>query len=262
MTLWIAPFGDENHALQMGMKLSGGGVHLSKSMMLAEVKQLLPCIDRPDLDSLVLDANILSKKTESTRQITYRHLRYLYGIKNESPLTRTFWKLSQRDSATLPLNCLILSMAREPLFRLTASAILSAPIGHRVQWPALAELIENTFPNRFSPKMLRSLAQNCAASWTQSGHLEGSVRKTRQRVIPAPSNVAFAGLVASIAGYGGPALLSSPWMEALDLSPELALDLLRQAEGIGLARVRSAGDVTEISLRQPLQKTLEVPSLV
>jgi hypothetical protein len=109
--------------------------------------------------------------------------------------------------------------------------------------------------------MMRSLAQNCASSWTQSGHLKGAVKKLRQRVTPTPPTVAFAALIATASGFGGPAMLSSGWMKVLDLAPEQALDALRRAEAIGLARVRSAGDVIEISVRQPMAATLGVPEL-
>jgi hypothetical protein len=71
----------------------------------------------------------------------------------------------------------------------------------------------------------------------------------------------LAALIATASGFGGPAILSSGWMMVLDLSPEQALDALRRAEAIGLARVRSAGDVTEISVRQPMATALGVPEL-
>ena len=117
------------------------------------------------------------------------------------------------------------------------------------------------FPGRFSEKMIRSLAQNCASSWTQSGHLQGSIKKLRRRVLPTPSTVALAALLAIVSGFGGPAILSSSWMKVLDLSPHQALDQLRRAEAIGLARVRSAGDVTEISVRQAMAAKLGVRAL-
>jgi hypothetical protein len=50
-------------------------------------------------------------------------------------------------------------------------------------------------------------------------------------------------------------------MRALDLTPEQALDELRRAEALGLARVRSAGEVTEISVRHQMAMTLGVPDL-
>jgi hypothetical protein len=56
-------------------------------------------------------------------------------------------------------------------------------------------------------------------------------------------------------------MLSSAWFRVLDLSPDNALDVLRSAEAQGLARVRAAGDVIEISVRQQLATTLRVPEL-
>ena len=109
--------------------------------------------------------------------------------------------------------------------------------------------------------MLRSLAQNCASTWTQSGHLEGAIKKIRLRVTPTPVSVALAALLAIVSGFGGPAILSSIWMKVLDLSPDRALDDLRRAEAVGLARVRSAGDVIEISVRQPMAAILGVHDL-
>ena len=109
--------------------------------------------------------------------------------------------------------------------------------------------------------MLRSLAQNCASTWTQSGHLQGAIRKQRQRIGATPEVVALAALIATVAGFGGPAILSSPWMSVLDVSPGQALDLLRRAESLGLARVRSAGDVTEIATMKPFAATLRVHDL-
>ena len=50
-------------------------------------------------------------------------------------------------------------------------------------------------------------------------------------------------------------------MRILDLSADQALDHLRRAEAIGLARVRSAGDVIEISVRQAMAATLGVREL-
>ncbi len=71
----------------------------------------------------------------------------------------------------------------------------------------------------------------------------------------------MAALLATVAGFGGPAILSSIWMQVLDLSPDQALDHLRRAEALGLARVRSAGEVTEIAIRQPMAATLGIRDL-
>jgi hypothetical protein len=109
--------------------------------------------------------------------------------------------------------------------------------------------------------MLKSLAQNCASSWTQSGHLVGKVNKRRALAEPSPEAAAYAALLGSLAGFGGPALLQSPWMRVLDRSETDLLALLRRAESVGLAQVRAGGGVIQISVRRQMAQVLEVPAL-
>jgi hypothetical protein len=66
--------------------------------------------------------------------------------------------------------------------------------------------------------MFGKISRNCASSWTQSGHLEGRVRKVRTRPAISPAAAAYAALLGSLAGFGGPALLASPWIVVLDRS--------------------------------------------
>jgi hypothetical protein len=261
---WFTPSVEESRLSAFGIKISGGGIHQTKTMMLSEIKTLLSSWRPGESDprNLVVETNILSKKTMSSRKLTFDRLNKLYGLAESPPVASVFLELARRDPYGMPLHCLIVCLARDPLLRDTAMAVLPSEVGDRVQWPVLADVFEHLYPSRFSPKTLKSLSQNCASSWTQSGHLEGSIRKLRRRVKPTPANAAFAALLASICGYGGPVLLSSSWMQVLDLSPDGALDLLRQAEAIGLARVRAAGDVVEIAVRQPMQTTLGVQGLV
>jgi hypothetical protein len=109
--------------------------------------------------------------------------------------------------------------------------------------------------------MLRSLSQNCASSWTQSGQLNGKVRKERARPSISPAAAAYAALLGSLAGFGGPALLASPWLAVLDRSDGEVLTLLRKAEAHGLLRLRAGGDVIEIEVRRHMAAALGVPEL-
>ena len=77
----------------------------------------------------------------------------------------------------------------------------------------------------------------------------------------ARSSAAYAAWLAALAGFGGPALLDSPWLDVLDRSRDERLGLLRQAEALGLARVRAAGEMVEIAVKQPLAQTLGMPDL-
>jgi hypothetical protein len=156
---------------------------------------------------------------------------------------------------------LLCALARDPLLRESAEPVKLAEVGQAVRWTVIAGEFDERHRGRFSANTLRSMAQNCASTWTQSGHLRGAVKKQRSRVDPTPIVAAYSALIASMCGFGGPALLESPWMSVLDVSNDRALDLLRHAEGQGLARVRLAGDVLEISVQKPMATALGIPEL-
>jgi hypothetical protein len=147
------------------------------------------------------------------------------------------------------------------LLRESAAAVLPAAQGTPIRWTNIAASLEARYQERFSYKMVRSLAQNCASTWTQSGHLRGRVNKIRAQAQPTAAVAALSGLLATVCGFGGPALLESPWFDILDLPPGERLALLRQAEAQGYARIRTAGDMLEITVRQPLAQTLGIPAL-
>ncbi len=247
----------------VGVRVGGGGTHQSKTMMLAEVDALLATrLQTPDeLRHAVIVDNVLGKSTANTRTLTYRHLSALYGLAQQPPLTRVFLRLWQMRPDGRPHLALLIALARDPLLRDTAQVVIEGDVGAAIQRPLFEAILAQKHPRRFSESMLRSLAQNCASTFTQSGHLAGAVRKRRQRITPTAEVVAFAALLASIAGFGGPAMLDTPWLRVLDLSPQQALDQLRRAEGLGLARVRSAGDVIEISTQKQFAATLRIPDI-
>lgn len=260
---WFRQNHDSARAIDFGFRLKGGGAHQSKTMMLVELNSILESrrLLSSELRRAAIEDNILNKSTVNSRRLTFGHLNSLYGLTEQSALTRVLFSLWQFDPASRPLSALLTSLSRDPMLRSTAEVALSAAVGERTERASFESALLDAHPDRFSEKMIRSMAQNCAASWTQSGHLTGRAKKYRSRVIPTPAAAAFAALIATVAGFGGPSLLDSVWMRVLDLSPEQALDQLRRAEAMGLAKVRSAGDVTEISIRQSMASTLGVQEL-
>lgn len=261
--LWFQTNADPLRLSTFGFRLSGGGAHQSKTMMLKELEALLsgPNMTVNELKHSAIEENRMGKSTANTRRLTFRHMCSLYGFIEQPPLTKVFLKLWTHDNDGHRHQALLIALARDPILRETAKVVLAGVIGQNLQRPQFEVALSSAHPNRFSEKTIRSVAQNCASTWTQSGHLRGTVRKTRHRVAPSPSAVAMAALLATVAGFGGPAILSSIWMRVLDLSPDQALDYLRRAEALGLARVRSAGEVTEIAIRQPMATTLGVRDL-
>ena len=156
------------------------------------------------------------------------------------------------------------ALARDPTLRDGADAVLDAKPGERVQGPLIEASFEKYNPGRLGENMSKSLARNAASSWTQSGHLSGAVRKRRVRAKPTPTVAAYAALIGGFAGFGGAMLLTSKWLDylSLDRPAEDRLSLLRQAEGLGLVRVRAAGDVLEIEVMRRMAETLGIPQLV
>ena len=247
--------------LRAGMKLDGGGPHQSKTMMLADITTLLAGGHADAPDYAVVAQNQLAKPSIRAREAALYRLKQLYGLGTEAPLCIALRRLWTRDEEGRPMLALLCALARDPSFRDGAAAVLDAPLGERVRWPAIAAAFTEENPGRLNDKMLKSLSQNAASSWTQAGFLRGAVRKERVRARATPPTAAYAALIADLCGYGGMRLLTCRWLDVLDCPVEDRLGLLRRAEGIGLARVRSAGDVLEIDIRRPMAEALGVPGL-
>ena len=252
---WFALDTNRDCAERLGFQFAPGGVHLSKTMMLTELATIMNATGSEDkARRAILDDNVLGKNTGKGRQLALKHLNRLYGLAAALHL----WP---RNVLGRPMLALLCALAREPLMRQTAGVVLGALRGTRVQASDLAAALASGYPNRYSANTLQSLARNCASTWTQSGHLTGMARKCRAVAEPSPEAAAYAALLGTLAGFGGPALLQSPWMRLLDRPEADLLLLLRRAEAIGLAKVRAGGGVVQITVRQPLADLLEVPAL-
>ena len=228
---------------------------------LGEVLKAAPDAIPHEVNALVVDENILRKRTGSGRRLTLRHLRELYALGAPPPILRAMISLWASAGEGQRVLALLAALAREVLLRDSADIVFAALPGASVLASDLAALFERRYPGRYSPKMLRSLSQNCVSSWTQSGHLKGKVRKERARPVVSPAVAAYAALLGSLAGFGGPVLLASPWLAVLDRSDAEVLSMLRMAEADGLLRLRVGGEVAEIEVRRHMAVALEIPEL-
>jgi len=259
---WFSTSADPAAIARIGIKREGGGPHQSKTMMLAELTMLLAggAAARP-AEGVVRD-NLLGKPSIHAREAALYRLRQLYGLGEDCPICAVLYGLWDRDPAGRPMLALLCALARDPTLRDGAPAVLDASLGEQARWPAIASAFEARHPGRLGEKMAKSLAQHAASTWTQAGFLSGAVRKERVRAHATPPAAAYAALTASFCGFGGMRLVESRWLDVLDRPVEDRIALLRQAEGLGLARVRQVGDVFEIDIRGPLGRTLGVPELV
>jgi hypothetical protein len=258
---WFVSQIDSSALARFGIKAQGGGPHQSKTMMLAELRELLSSGTADRAEDAIVHDNLLGKPSIRARKAAFARLRQLYGLGEDCIICMVMHRLWERDPPGRPMLALLCSLARDPTLRDGAAVVLEAVLGEQVRWPAIAAAFEAIHPGRLGEKMAKSLAQHAASSWTQAGFLKAAVRKERVRARATPAAAAYAALLASLCGFGGRRLLESRWLDVLDRPLEDRIALLRQAEGLGLARVRSVGDVFEIDVRRPLGRTLGVPEL-
>jgi hypothetical protein len=231
-------------------------------MMLTELSTVLASDALARAADAIVHGNLLGKPSVRAREAALMRLRQLYGLGEDCPVCAVMRRLWERDPAGRPILALLCALARDPTLRDGAVAVFDASLGEQVQWRAIAATFEARHPGRLGEKMAKSLAQNAASTWTQAGFLRGAIRKERVRAPATPEAAAYAALIAGFCGFGGMRLIESRWLDVLDRPVEDRIALLRQAEGLGLARIRSVGDVFEIDARGPLGRTLGVPELV
>jgi hypothetical protein len=220
-------------------------------MMLAELQILLAAApveaNREDFRRLVVEENLLGKRTLSNRVRADGYLHILYGLDRSIPIYRCLRQFWEIDVPGRPLLALLAATARDPLLRAAGPGLLAIPIGEAVDTARVAGLL--TGPSaRFTPKTLRSMAQNIASSFTQSGHLRGRLHKLRTRAVATPSTAAFAAMIGWLEGGRGQLLMSSFWASLIDRNHAEVLDLLLAAGRLGLLDVRSSGGVVELRM--------------
>jgi hypothetical protein len=233
-----------------GMKFSGGGAHISRTMMLEELTATLAAVPvgsgAADYREAILLRNALGKTTDTTRQKSFRHLRELYALDETTLIFGLLRKLHAIDSASLPLLAVQVAWARDPLFRATTPVIMHASEGDLVTTEDLAQAVVAIFPDHYSALNCNKIARNAGSSWTQSGHLAGRAKKIRQRLKPTAVAVTMAFFLGDIAGYHGASVFSNPWCRLLDLNPDRAKAMGQEAHRAGLLNLRAVGEVVEL----------------
>jgi hypothetical protein len=234
-----------------GLKFSSGGAHISRTMMLAELDKVLSAVASGSADieyrDAILQRNVLGKTTDSTRKESLRRLRELYALDEARPIFGLLRKLHAIDAASLPLLALQVAWARDPLLRATTQPVMDASEGDRVETTSLAQAFDAAFPSQYSELSRNQTARHAASSWTQSGHLAGRTKKTRQLINPTVVAVTMALFLGDIAGYQGAAVFSNPWCRLLDLNADRARAMGKEAYRAGLLDLRAVGEVVEMS---------------
>jgi hypothetical protein len=241
-----------------GVHYGDKGTHTSRTMMLTELRELLSALPvtatREEYADAIIEDNVLGKQTASTRRLTNQRLGELYGLSQTIPLFRVLRRLWDNDEPGRPLLALLCALARDPLLRATASAVVPLPAGGELVRTTMCSAIRAATGHRLNESTLDKVARNASSSWAQSGHLQGRVRKIRQLVRPTPSAVVFALWLGSFDGLAGEDLFRSSWARVLDASPQELLDLALRGKQLGLINASAGGGVVEIDVT-PLNST-------
>lgn len=203
--------------------------------------------------------NVLGKRTATNKTHTARKLRALYGLDPQITvfrLLREFWELD--DGSGRRVMALLCATARDPLLRALTPVLLTTEHGADLSYEPLEAVLAETTGDRFSPSTLTSIARRAAATWLQSGHLEGRARVRRRPVI-TPAAIAYALALGYVEGRRGTFLFTSLWARLLDAPLEELREMAQTASINGWLVYRGAGDVVEVrfpDLWTPLEEDL------
>ena len=246
---------------QFGFRAGDRGTHTSRTIMLAELRTLLDHLpvdaSRDAYRRVIIEDNVLGKKTLATRRGTAKRLGELYALDPDVSLFRVLRWFWQRDCEGRPLLALLCAAARDPLLRLTADSILNASEGQVVTANDLDETLARTVAHRLQPAIRAGVARRAASSWTQSGHLRGHSRKIRQRPNVSPGVVGYALSLGYLQGLRGSLLFSTFWARLLDLSPIPLAGLAEEASRRAWINYRHAGGVVDVRFPALLTPTEE-----
>ena len=119
--------------IRAGFRFGNRGAHTSRTIMLAEVADLFAAVEPgaayADYRAAVADENVLGKPTIATRRSTCQRLRELYALDPRVPIFRVLRRLWRVDVPGRPLLAMLCALARDPLLRATAPAVLALPVG-------------------------------------------------------------------------------------------------------------------------------------
>ena len=239
-----------NDVIQAGFRFGDKGTHTSLTMMLCELTVLMGALPtdakRKDYTEAIIDENVLGKQTTSTRKAYNQRMGELYALDIEVPIFRVLRRLWDIDDKGHPLLAMLCALARDPLLRATAPSVVTLNIGDELIRHSYLNEIKSSTVNRLNDQSIDKVARNTGSSWTQSGHLEGRVRKIRQRVQPTVCSVALALWMGSLFNVSGEELFATPWVKLLDCDRDELLEYTLYAKRLRLIDARVGGGVVEI----------------
>ena len=240
-----------SQAMVWGFRMGERGTHTSRTIMFNELSYLLHAVPgeatREDYALAVMEQNCLGKRTAVVRKISFQRLTELYALEQQVHLFRVLRNLWGSNETSRPLLALLMALARDPLFRATAAAVIRTPYGHEFARQSMKDTLTTLVGERLNEATLDKVVRNSSSSWTQSGHFRGRGRKIRQKVQATPAATSFALLLGFAVGRRGRLLFETPWAAVLDASAEDLIDVAVDAKRLGLLDLKQSGSIIDVS---------------
>lgn len=244
----------EVDAKRWGFRFGDKGTHTSRTIMLDELGHLLSTVPgdvgREAYARAVIEDNCLAKRTSATRKLSLQRLSELYALDAAVPIFRILRDLWAHNEKSRPLLAILVVLARDPLLRFTAHAVLSTAPGHELSRQRVREALSSALAHRLNPAILDKVCRNASSSWTQSGHLHGRVRKIRQHVEATPAACTLALLLGYVFGRRGHSLFETPWVAVLDAPAHELIHIALDAKRLGLLDLKQSGTMIDVSFPQ------------
>jgi len=244
---------ESDQTVKEGFRFGHRGAHSSRTIMVADLVPVFahcpPSATRADYRAAIVDDNLLGKHTVSTRVETFERLSAFYLLDPSKPMfqgLRWYWK---QGADSQPMLALLTAIARDPLLRATAPAIMAMPPDAEFVKADLSTAVKAIDPDHFKPAILDKISVNAGSSWSQAGFLHG--RSPKRRICPpmTPVTVAYALYLGALEGLSGDRLLDTLWVRLLDHPRHQVESVAQDAAARQLLDYRRAGSVRDISFR-------------
>ena len=173
-----------------GFRFGDRGTHTSRTIMLDELSHLLDAVPgtavRDDYAHAVTAHNCLGKRTAATRKLSLQRLSELYALDPRVILFRVLRDLWAGNETSRPLLAMLLALARDPLLRASATAVVRTPYGNEFARQSMKDALADAVGDRLNEATLDKVVRNASSSWTQAGHFRGRGRKIRSELRRRP----------------------------------------------------------------------------
>lgn len=237
---------------ELGFNYDSAGAHTSRSLMTADLATLINYIQDHTVEfevysNAIIEENCLGKESLKNRSITAKNLKQLYTLDASFPVWTALRFLYEKDNNSLPLLALLCALGRDELLRAYQPFLLSKEYGLIITRSETEQFFDELYPGRFSPVMLKSLAQNINGSYTLTGHFVGRTKKIRNKPKATTASVVYAVYLSTLQGTRGLSLLSTDFIKILELNTGQAIEHLQIASQKGWVNLKHMGEVLEVN---------------